>query len=223
MRGRRPSGTKPITKIKIVFSLLALLLGIAARLEAQSPPAHDPGVRGGSADAGGPIAGLTAAELAFFNAGQDAFLEVDSVSGTIPNTGSGLGPLFNLASCGGCHAPPAPGGPSPFTNPQVAVANKAGATNTIPFFVTLNGPVREARFKRNPDGTPDGGVHDLFTITGRSDAPGCNIAQPDFNTAAAQNWRGSAFTDSVAVRTGQSVAGPRRNASAVTMNSSPNE
>src|SRR5256885_10726222 len=26
----------------------------------------------------------------------------------------------------------------------------------------------------NPDGTPDGGVHDLFTITGRSDAPvGC--------------------------------------------------
>src|SRR5207244_9789507 len=45
--------------------------------------------------------------------------------------------------------------------------------------------VREARFKRNLDGTPDGGVHDLFTITGRSDAPGCVIAQPDFVTAAA--------------------------------------
>jgi CxxC motif-containing protein (DUF1111 family) len=44
----------------------------------------------------------------------------------------------------------------------------------------LHGPVREARFVRNPDGTPDGGVHDLFVITGRSDAQGCNIAQPDF-------------------------------------------
>jgi CxxC motif-containing protein (DUF1111 family) len=30
-------------------------------------------------------------------------------------------------------------------------------------------------------------VHDLFTITGRTDAPGCNLSQPDFNTAAAQN------------------------------------
>jgi hypothetical protein len=30
-------------------------------------------------------------------------------------------------------------------------------------------------------------VHDLFTITGRTDATGCNIAQPDFATALAQN------------------------------------
>jgi CxxC motif-containing protein (DUF1111 family) len=36
---------------------------------------------------------------------------------------------------------------------------------------------------RNADGTPDGGVHDLFTITGRTDAPiGCNLKQPDFAT-----------------------------------------
>jgi len=40
--------------------------------------------------------------------------------------------------------------------------------------------VREARFVHSPDGTGDGEVHDLFVITGRSDAPGCNIAQPDF-------------------------------------------
>ena len=31
-----------------------------------------------------------------------------------------------------------------------------------------------------PNGTNDGGVHNLFVITGRTDAPGCNIAQPDF-------------------------------------------
>jgi CxxC motif-containing protein (DUF1111 family) len=36
------------------------------------------------------------------------------------------------------------------------------------------------RFKRNPNGTPDGGVHAIFVITGRTDAPGCNIAQPNF-------------------------------------------
>jgi CxxC motif-containing protein (DUF1111 family) len=50
----------------------------------------------------------------------------------------------------------------------------------VPWFITPNGPVREARFKRNPNGTNDGGVHDLFVITGRSDAAGCNLAQPDF-------------------------------------------
>src|ERR1700739_3821060 len=171
---------------RVVPLLVVMVLGIATMLQAQSTPT-DPGVRGGPADAGGALAGLTRAELAFFNAGLGAFNEVDSVSGTIPNTGAGLGPRFNLDSCAGCHAQPAVGGTSPFTNPQVAVATKQGAANTVPFFVTLNGPVREARFVRNADGTPDGGVHDLFTITGRSDAPGCTIAQPDFNAAAARN------------------------------------
>jgi CxxC motif-containing protein (DUF1111 family) len=33
----------------------------------------------------------------------------------------------------------------------------------------------------------DGGVHDLYTITGRSDAPGCTLAQPDFATELAKN------------------------------------
>jgi CxxC motif-containing protein (DUF1111 family) len=31
----------------------------------------------------------------------------------------------------------------------------------------------------------DGGVHDVFTIAGRSDAPGCSMAQPDFAAEAA--------------------------------------
>jgi CxxC motif-containing protein (DUF1111 family) len=50
----------------------------------------------------------------------------------------------------------------------------------VPSFVSPTGPVREARFVRSRDGTPDGGVHNLFVITGRTDAPGCNIKQPDF-------------------------------------------
>jgi CxxC motif-containing protein (DUF1111 family) len=65
------------------------------------------------------------------------------------------------------------------------MATKAGAVNEVPSFIQKDGPVREVRFKFNPDGTADGGVHALFTITGRSDASGCFLHQPDFRTAVA--------------------------------------
>jgi CxxC motif-containing protein (DUF1111 family) len=149
--------------------------------------ARDPGVRGGLPAAGGPMSGLSDAEHAFFVAGQDAFQEVQSVQGTIPDTELGLGPRFNLDSCAGCHSHPAIGGSSPFENPQIRVATKNGATNRVPFFITIDGPIREARFKFNSDGTRDGEVHNLYTITGRVDAPGCILSQPDFKTAATHN------------------------------------
>jgi hypothetical protein len=57
-------------------------------------------------------------------------------------------------------------------NPQVAFATDFGAKNAVPYFVRSNGPVREARFKYYPDGTPDGGVHVLFVISGRKDGSG---------------------------------------------------
>jgi CxxC motif-containing protein (DUF1111 family) len=138
----------------------------------------DPGVRGGAPGAGGPLPGLSQNELNFFNAAAKVFAEVEAVA-------NGLGPRFNLDSCGGCHIQPAGGGSSPATNPQVANATVNGARNVVPSFITANGPIREARFVRNPDGTPDGGVHDLFVITGRADAPSCNIAQPNFAAAVA--------------------------------------
>jgi CxxC motif-containing protein (DUF1111 family) len=53
----------------------------------------------------------------------------------------------------------------------------------VPWFITRNGPIREARFKKDSNGANDGEVHDLFVITGRSDASGCNISQPDFTPA----------------------------------------
>jgi CxxC motif-containing protein (DUF1111 family) len=150
--------------------------------------AKDPGVRGGSPGAGGPLAGLISSYADFFLAALGRFQEVDSVSGTVPNEqGSGLGPRFNANSCASCHAFPAVGGTSPATNPQVAVARLDGAQNALPAFIAIDGPVREARFIRKPDGTPDGGVHNLFVITGRSDAGACNIPQPDFATALANH------------------------------------
>src|SRR6201987_1993883 len=146
----------------------------------QSSGAVDPGVRGGTPGAGGPIGGLTAAEMAFFTAAQARFSVVEDVP-------AGLGPGFNELSCASCHIAPAVGGASPATNPQVTDANTDGATNVIPSFITANGPIREPRFVLNPDGTPDGGVHDLFSIQGRSDAPGCVFAQPDFAAQVAAN------------------------------------
>ncbi len=142
--------------------------------------AVDPGVRGGPAAAGGPIAGLTTNELNFFNAAQKIFEEVDAVP-------DGLGPGFNGNSCAQCHAQPSAGGSSPATNPQVALATLDGAHNTVPPFITANGPVRETRFVKNADGTPDGGVHDIYTIAGRSDAGSCAMAQPDYATQVAAN------------------------------------
>jgi CxxC motif-containing protein (DUF1111 family) len=163
---------------------------LAVMLNAQTAPTFnigpkDPGVRGGDAGAGGAYPGLN---LDRFGITKATFMEVDSVLGTVPNEGGkGLGPSFNMNSCAGCHAFPAVGGTSPAANPQVAVASLHGADNSIPSFIDIDGPIREARFKKNADGSPDGGVHDLFTIKGRSDAGGCQIPQTDFRSQLDRN------------------------------------
>src|SRR6266478_1790120 len=186
---------KATTRLALVLSGLALMLfGIATLIQAQAPSttttvtstsvtASDPGVRGGPAGAGGAINGLTARQFEFFTDGKADFEEVEGVA-------DGLGPRMNLDSCAGCHAQPATGGTSPFVNPQVAFASKDGGTDRVPFFITLNGPIREARFKFNPDGSRDGGVHNTATLTGRTGTtapPACVLAQPDFDTANANN------------------------------------
>jgi CxxC motif-containing protein (DUF1111 family) len=164
----------------------------------------DPGVRSNTGvNAGQPFASVTANanDLAFFQTGFAQFNEHQTVTGD----NSGLGPRFNLDTCGGCHSQPAPGGTSPAfgifpnvgPNPQSQViANGVvnGSTNTIPYFVLANGPVREARFpfffdqfgNANPN-APNGGVEDLFTVSGRSDAGSCSLQQPSFNVARATN------------------------------------
>jgi CxxC motif-containing protein (DUF1111 family) len=135
----------------------------------------DPGVRGGAAGAGDPLQGLTADETAFFLDGQARFAEIEVVNN---GSNNGLGPRFNSNQCFSCHSQPSMGGTSPAKNPLPDVAALAGAKNVVPWFIVPNGPIREARFKKT--GNADGEVHDLFVITGRSDAPGCNIAQFDF-------------------------------------------
>jgi Di-haem oxidoreductase, putative peroxidase len=170
----------------LVASRACMMLGFVfacAPALAQS----DPGVRGGPLGAGGPLANLVPSRLGFFRAATSSFTQVNSVTGTIDdgaplgvaNGGPALGPRYNLNQCSGCHAQPAVGGTSPKVSPEVAVATLRVAQNDVPSFVTLNGPIREARFVKNPDGTPDGFVHELYTIIGRADAPSCNTQQPN--------------------------------------------
>jgi CxxC motif-containing protein (DUF1111 family) len=148
--------------------------------------AVDPGIRGGPPGAGQAFTtGLTSGQSAFFtDPGLSQFTQVEAVA-------DGLGPRFNLDSCAGCHISPAVGGSSPPThNPQVVNQPTMAPGNTVPPFLTASGPIRELRFIRNSNGTPDGGVHSIFTISGRSDKPpGCAISQPDFSNTANMIFR----------------------------------
>jgi CxxC motif-containing protein (DUF1111 family) len=182
---------------RMVPLAIALVLLSPLQLFSQT----DPGVRTTGPSAGAPLASVASDSpttiLGFFNDGQDRFEEIDSVSATITGEdGFGLGPRYNSRSCAACHAQPAVGGSSPANNPQTDDAIADGATNTVPSFIDFVGPVLEARFPffltgGVPDTTrPDGGVHALYTIAGRSDAGGCTasvISQPDFATAVTQN------------------------------------
>src|SRR5262249_47768112 len=121
---------------------------------------------------------------------------------TLTNS-SGLGARFNGDQCSVCHQQPAIGGSGGFLvpNPQDPpdkrrkpenpmfdlIPHRKGAQNHVPSFISQYGPIREVRFQRKPDGTPDGGVHQLFTIVGRRDIgpPGCtanDLPSIDFET-----------------------------------------
>jgi CxxC motif-containing protein (DUF1111 family) len=124
------------------------------------------------------LMGLTGDQQVMFTAGLADFSEEEAVA-------DGVGPRFNFVSCAGCHAQPAIGGTSPAVNPLFRVNDPGDlkfVNNTLPSFITRNGPVREARFQYYGNGSRDGGVHALFVISGHPDATGCNIRQEDFET-----------------------------------------
>jgi CxxC motif-containing protein (DUF1111 family) len=181
--------------IKLLSLLAVLALSLLPKIAfAQT----DPGVQGGAPRAGLPLSTVNAADgsLQFFQNGQSRFQDVESVSGS-PTGNNGLGPRFNFVQCSGCHSQPAVGGTGPAENLQFRVIASGfviGSTNTIPSFITANGPTREARFpfffdpSGNPNpNAPNGGVEDLFTVSGRTDAGTCSLAQPRFALAQQTN------------------------------------
>jgi CxxC motif-containing protein (DUF1111 family) len=159
----------------------------------------DPGVQSGSRGTGATLINPgndPNGFYAFFQDGLTRFQEVETVSNS---ANVGLGPRFNSNSCSSCHAQPAFGGTGAAVNPQfLFTSNGVAPGNTMPTFITANGPTREARFPFffNANGSvntnsPNGGVEDLFTVTGRSDAGTCNSAtnlpQPSFAAAQSAN------------------------------------
>ena len=177
MKVKEKSGVLVLLSLLATVGFFVIDIQLASPVDANANTgrtrARDPGVRAGTAAAGGPITGLSSTEQAFFALGLEDFAEFEAVE-------DGLGPRMNLSGCAGCHAQPAIGGTSPEVNPQVAFATRNGGTDSVPSFITVRGPVREARLVRHPDGTPNGGVANIFTITGRTGANGCNLAQPEF-------------------------------------------
>ena len=185
-----------IRREKLASILTLALLVLAGMAFAQTDPGVQSGNRGTGAALPSVLANSPSGILAFFNDGLARFQEVESVSNGANN---GLGPRFNSNSCSSCHAQPEVGGTGPAVNPEFLFpSNGVAPGNTIPSFITANGPTREVRFPFffNSNGqvntnAPNGGVEDLYTVTGRSDAGACNNAttlpQPSFAAAQSAN------------------------------------
>ena len=101
------------------LALVPLLLALACAPEPEPPALDDP------------LDGLTAEELERFEAGEALF------EGTF-TAEQGVGPLFNAASCAGCHDDPTDGGNGSFVELH---ATGIGAEGTCDALVAEGGPV----------------------------------------------------------------------------------
>lgn len=96
-----------ISKKKVAGLTAMALLALGWTLSGQRlPPPPPPGGRGpapGQGVPGGPLPGLTPAQVALFNEGREDFLETETVE-------DGLGPAYNATGCAACHNQTAIGG-----------------------------------------------------------------------------------------------------------------
>ncbi len=123
--------------------------------------------------------------------------ELDPIFPQFHTNSNGLGARHNADQCFICHAQPTLGGSGGFIVPNPGkgtpmlpenplfrlVPLRFGKQNVVPTFEQQYGPIREVRFKFKPDGTRDGGVHQLWVVTGITKDPtltSCSLTQPDF-------------------------------------------
>jgi len=208
---RKPSEKKSFRFMRRMAIGIVVMAGIVTSVTlAQNNgswfKANDPGPRPNPASVIPlPVDGLNENETALFN---ESLLRVSELEGSCDTCGqqppnvppidpdpsnpfspkslvnsAGMSPVFNADQCFICHSQPAIGGSAPAHNPAEKIAHRLGGTNTVPPFEHPDGAFREVRFKYNPDGSRDGGVHSLFTLQGRSDTPNCTLKQPDFSKA----------------------------------------
>lgn len=98
----------PVVLVPLLLVAPATLPSIAAAFDFGLPSLEQwwrGGDPGGGTTFGDPLRGLTPEELERFDAGRDAFEEVEVAA-------DGLGPVFNGTSCAGCHSVGATGGGS---------------------------------------------------------------------------------------------------------------
>ena len=188
------------------FTLVALLMvamsAAAANAQTTSTDPTDPGVQTANRGTGKGVASLTTTDGSsqFFQNGLGRFQDVEAVSGGANVANVGLGPRFNSISCVSCHSQPAVGGSGAAVNPQFTFTTgqngqpPVAPDDTTPYFIRADGPTREARFPFFFDNSgnvntnaPNGGVEDLFTVSGRADAGSCVLQQPPFDEAKATN------------------------------------
>lgn len=194
-------------KTTFLVSRLSRIASAAIALSLVTPgsaygQAKDPGPRPIRANPNIPpmVSGASANDAALFSMALKSFLQFYSVDGTMvsptgiafPNVG--LGPRFNHFDCSSCHRIPFAGGSSYSTNSQALLNGNVGTDygnqapgQVAPPFLKNAGPTLAARLKYKPDGTRDGSVHQVWTIAGRPDAPGCNIQQTDWVAELAKN------------------------------------
>jgi CxxC motif-containing protein (DUF1111 family) len=123
--------------------------------------------------------------------------ELDPMFPQFHTNSNGLGARHNSDQCFSCHAQPTLGGSGGFLvpnpgdetprraeNPQFnLIPHRYGRQNVALSFEKQYGPIREVRFKNKPDGSADGGVHQLWTVRGSTNDPtilNCALTQPDF-------------------------------------------
>jgi hypothetical protein len=141
---------------------------------------HDPGVRGGCRGAGKAFANLTTNQLTFFDSGAADFAAAEEVEKAwAADEPRQLRRLSHPAALGGI---------SPVRESPGRIRHEERGTDKVPPFIASDGPVREARFVKNPDGTADGGVHAIFhhhRPPGRSLARALHARAADFATQLA--------------------------------------
>lgn len=101
----------------IVATVTAALVVAVASIEHPRAYAQPPGP--GGTDFGDPLSGLTAAQLARFNAGRAGFEEEEGDA-------DGVGPVFNGRSCAECHSGPATGGSSDVLSTRIGAIDDDG-------------------------------------------------------------------------------------------------
>jgi CxxC motif-containing protein (DUF1111 family) len=122
-----------------VVVLVALFLVMNVEAQTRRRPSGPPAVP----QAGDPLGGLSATELAAFEDGKSDFVEVETVT-------SGLGPVFNERSCVTCHLAPAIGGGSQ------RLVTRFGTTTNGAFdpLAQLGGSLIQDHAIGVPDGSP---------------------------------------------------------------------